>query len=195
MTLLRRGLLLLLLLVVTVWLAASAALALWLPAGWQVVNWPLSVPGLAAVSPEGARLRWSPLDWRGLRLTGQNFTPRGSRLGQVTALDAELVWRGPPGLDVAAWRQAGGHVEVAGLSVVWGPLRFSGTGELRPTEEGALRGPLRGRLEGLDGAMGMLSQAGIVAPGAQARGEVELPLTLYRDGRVLLGPLLIANWR
>lgn len=195
MRLLRRGLLLLLLLAVTAWLAASAALAAWLPAGWHVANWPLSAPGLAAVSPEGARLRWSPLDWRGLRLTGQNFTPRGSRLGQVTALDAELALRGPPGLDATAWRLAGGHVEVTGLSVVWGPLRFSGTGVLRPTEEGALSGPLRGRMEGLDGATSMLSQAGIITPGNRVRGEVELPLTLYRDGRVMLGPLLIASWR
>jgi len=195
MTLLRRALLMLVLLLAAAWLLASAALAFWLPPGWQVANWPLSVPGLAATSPEGAVLRWSPLDWRGLRLTGQNFTPRGSRLGQVTALDAELSVRGPPGLDAAAWRTAGGAIEITGLSVIWGPLRFSGAGELRPGEDGALRGPLRGRLEGLEGAMAMLSQAGIVAPGARARGEVELPLALYRDGRVMLGPLLVANWR
>ena len=195
MTLLRRSLLAALLLAVGLWLAASAALAIWLPPGWHLSQWPLSVPGLAVTSPEGAVLRWSPVNWRAVRLNGQDFTPRGSRLGPVTALDAELAWRGPPSLDAAAWRQAGGHIEVVGLSVVWGPLRFSGVGELRPMEDGGLRGPMRGRLAGLDGALPMLAQAGIVTPGARLQGEVELPLALHRDGRVMLGPMLVANWR
>lgn len=195
MRLLRRILLIMILMAVTVWLAASAGLALWLPQGWRVSNWPLSVPGLEAMSPEGAMLRWTPLDWRGLRVAGQDFTPRGSRLGPITALDSELTLRGPLGLDLASWRQAGGHVEVVGLSILWGPLRFSGAGELRLTEDGALQGPLRGRLEGLDGAMAMLSQSGVVGTGGRIQGDVELQFALLRDGRIMLGPLMIASWR
>ena len=193
--LLRRTLLLLLAVVVSAWLAASAALAIWLPAGWRVSNWPLSVPGFSAISPEGVTLRWSPRDWRGLRATGQNFTPRGSSLGQISTLDAEFALRGPVGLDEAAWRQSGGHVEVVGLSILWGPLRFSGIGELRPAEDGSLQGSLRGRLEGLEGALATLVQNGIVSGGVRSSGQVELPLALLRDGRVMLGPLLIADWR
>jgi hypothetical protein len=191
----RRALLALVLLLAMSWLAASAALAIWLPPDWRVYNWPLSVPGLAAMSPEGAILRWTPRDWRTLRLTGQNFMPRGSRLGLVTTVDAELALRGPLSLDMEGWRQGGGHVEVVGLSIVWGPLRFSGTGELRPSEDGALRGPLQGRLEGLEGATAMLSQTGILGDRSRIQGEVQLPLALFPDGRVMLGPLLLANWR
>ena len=88
MKLLRRGLLLLVLTAAGAWLAASAALAFGLPVGWHIARWPVSIPGLAATSPEGVTLRWSPVDWRGLRLAGQNFIPRGSRLGAVTTLDA-----------------------------------------------------------------------------------------------------------
>lgn len=140
-------------------------------------------------------VRWTPRDWRGLRVTGQNFTPRGSRLGPITAVDAELALRGPLSLDMASWRLGGGHVEVVGLSILWGPLRFSGFGELTPSEDGTLQGPLRGRLEGLDRATAMLSQTGILGTGSRVQGEVQLPLALLPDGRVLLGPLLIANWR
>jgi hypothetical protein len=193
--LLRRALLVVFSIVVTAWLAASAALAIGLPFGWRMSNWPLSVPGFAAMSPEGVVLRWTPMDWRGLRVTGQNFTPRGSRLGPIRALDAELALRGPPGLDGTAWRQAGGHVEVVGLSILWGPLRFSGAGELRPTEDGAMRGPLRGRLEGLDGAMAILLRSATLGTATRVQGEVELPLSLLRDGSIMLGPLLIASWR
>lgn len=190
----RRFLLAMLLLAVGAWLALSGAVAWALPAGWHLTGWPLSVPGLAAVSPEGARARWSPLDWRTLRLTGQDFTPKGSRLGPIGALDAELTLRGSPSLSEATWRAAGGFVEVRGLSVVWGPLRFSGAGALRPEDDG-LRGPLRGRMEGLDGAMALLGRTGIIAPGTRAQGDVELPLAMLRDGRVMLGPLLVATWQ
>lgn len=192
MTMLRRWLLVLLMIPVAAWLIASAALALCLPTGWRVRDWPVSVPGLAVATSEGALLRWSPMDWRGMRLTGQNFTPRGSRLGPVTALDAELALRGPVFLNR---RLEGTHIEVTGLSVVWGPLRFSGSGQLFAMDDGSLSGPLRGRMEGFQGAMAMLSQTGILSGGARAGGEVELPLALHRDGRVMLGPLLIANWR
>ena len=195
MKLLRRGLLLLVLTAAGAWLAASAALAYGLPVGWHIARWPVSIPGLAATSPEGVTLRWSPVDWRGLRLAGQNFTPRGSRLGSVTALDAEVVLRGPPGLDAVTWRLAGGHLEITGLSVLWGPLRFSGAGTLWPSEDDALTGSLRGRMEGGDGALGMLARAGMIGTGGRAGGEVELPLAFHRDGRVMLGPLLVAQWR
>ena len=99
---LRRILLVMVLGVAVLWLGASAALALLLPPGWAVTQWPLSVPGLAAQSPEGALLRWSPAEWRVLRVSGNNITPRGSRLGPITALDAELEGAGmPPFANVA----------------------------------------------------------------------------------------------
>ncbi len=198
MSLLRSLLLLAVLVVAGAWLAASAALHLLLPAGWQMANWPMTVPGFAVTSPEGATLRWTPMDWRAMRVAGQGVSPRGGGLGRITALDAELEWHGPLAMP-AAWREAGGYVEVRGLSVVWGPLRFSGAGELRPVPEGGLQGPLRGRLEGYAEAAALLARAGVIsqadarATATPAGREVELPLSL-RNGRLMLGPLPLAVW-
>lgn len=200
MSALRSILLTLVLLVAGSWLAASAALALLLPQGWQVSNWPLSVPGFAVASPEGAVLAWTPVSARDLRISGQNITPRGGGLGRINALDAEITVHGPPSLTRAAWAEAGGHVEIRGLTVLWGPLRFSGAGEMRPDSEGGLRGPLRGRLEGFSEAAGLLARAGIISQ-SEARNagnplgrDVELPISLDR-GRLMLGPLPLAVWR
>lgn len=200
MSTLRSLLLTLVLLVIGAWLAAGAALALFLPQGWGVTNWPLSVPGFAVKSPEGARLSWTPWAWRDLRITGQNITPRGGGLGRITTFDAELTLHGPPTLPVQAWGDAGGFVEIRGVTVLWGPLRFSGAGALRPAPEGGLRGPLRGRLDGFSEAAGALARAGIITQ-AEARGagnplgrEVEMPLAI-QDGRLMLGPLPLAVWR
>ena len=193
MKLVRRLLLALLLLAAGAWLALSGAVAWALPPGWQLTNWPLSLPGLAAVSAEGLRARWSPLDWRGMRLSGQNFTPRGSRLGPITALDAELRLEGP----FAARRESPwldfGAVAVPGLSVIWGQLRFTGLGALE-REAGGLAGQLHGRVEGLESAMGQIARAGaitVMRPG----GEVTLPVSVLSDGRIMLGPVPVANWR
>ncbi len=200
MRVLRSLLLTLVLVVAGGWLAAGAALALLLPQGWHIANWPLSVPGFAVTSPEGALLAWTPKAWRDLRVTGQNISPRGGGLERITALDAEITLHGPPALTLPAWAEGGGHVEIRGLTVLWGPLRFSGAGEMRPAPEGGLRGPLRGRLEGFAEAAGLLARAGIITQ-ADARNagnplgrEVELPLALER-GRLMLGPLPLAVWR
>lgn len=193
MRLLRRILLAAILLLAGTWLAAGAALAWWLPAGWAVTHWPMSVPGLAARSPEGAVLRWTPLDWRDLRVSGQNITPPGSRLGPITALDGELTWHGSLPTRRAVPPDA--RLEIVGLSVLWGPLRFSGAGELLPDGEGGLRGPVRGRIEGLGGELAALARSGLIQSSGGARGEVTLPLSLLRDGRLMLGPLLLAHWQ
>ncbi len=189
MRLLRRVLLVMVLGIAALWLGASAGLALLLPQGWAVANWPLSVPGLAAHSPEGALLRWSPWEWRVLRVTGNNITPRGSRLGPITALDAELEGLGSPPF-------AEGPLAIRGLSVVWGPLRFSGTGELHPDDQGGLQGTLRGRMEGYAELASQLSRAGLSASGPTiaAGRDMQLPVSL-RDGQLTVGFVPLMNLR
>ncbi len=183
---LRRILLVLVLGIATLWLGASAGLAMLLPPGWAVANWPLSVPGLAANSPEGALVRWSPWEWRVLRVTGTNITPRGSRLGVITALDAELEGIGMPPF-------AEGPLNIRGLSVVWGPLRFSGAGEMHRDDLGGLQGVVRGRMEGYAELASMLSRGGLAAagPSIAAGRDIQLPVSL-RDGQLTVGfvPLL-----
>ena len=178
---LRRILLMMVLGVAVLWLGASAALALLLPPGWAVTQWPLSVPGLSAQSPEGALLRWSPAEWRVLRVSGNNITPRGSRLGPITALDAELEGTGMPPF-------ANGRLGIRGLSVVWGPLRFSGTGEMQPDDLGGLQGTLRGRMEGYAELATLLSRAGVSAgvPSISAGRDMQVPISL-RDGQLTVG--------
>ena len=139
------------------------------------------MPGLAAQSPEGALLRWSPAEWRVLRVSGNNITPRGSRLGPITALDAELEGAGMPPF-------ANGPLSIRGLSVVWGPLRFSGTGEMQRDDLGGLQGTLRGRMEGYAELASLLSRAGVSAgaPSISAGRDMQVPVSL-RDGQLTVG--------
>jgi hypothetical protein len=185
MRLLRRILLVVVLGLATLWLGASAGLAMLLPTGWAVTQWPLSVPGLAALSPEGALVRWTPWEWRVLRVTGNNITPRGSRLGPITTLDAELEGQG-------SLPFAEGPLAIRGLSVVWGPLRFSGTGALERDDLGGLQGMVRGRMEGHAELTSLLSRAGV--PAIASGRDVQLPVSL-RDGQLTVAFVPVLSLR
>lgn len=188
------------------WFLAAAALALALPPGWKLREWPISFPGFTVIAPQGAALRWSPQDWRRLRVTGQGLVVPGHPWGLLTTLDAELVLRGPltfstnlPGL-LAAWRDDGGVLELRGFSLLWGPLRVSGAGELRLSFEGLPEGAFRGRIEGLAESAAALAAAGIIPPAeARAAGLFQDPaqgvaLSL-RDGFLVLGTLPVLPLR
>lgn len=182
------------------WCAAAAALALALPPGWGLREWPISFPGFTVVAPQGAALRWSPLDGRVVRVTGRGLEMPRHPWGRLGTLDAELVLQGPlaPSASLAgmlaAWRDAGGVLELRGLSLLWGPLRVSGGGELRLTAAGAWQGAFRGRIEGMAESAQALAAAGLVTPAeARAAGLFQDPaqnvaLSL-RDGFLVLGTL------
>jgi len=192
------------------WCLAGAALAWSLPPGWKLREWPISFPGFTVIAPPGAALRWSPLDWRRLRVAGQGLEmpgPHGGHpWGRLAALDAELVLHGPlapggglPGM-LTAWRDAGGVLELRGFSLLWGPLRVSGAGELRLSVEGGLTGVLHGRIEGLAESAAALAAAGMIPPAeARAAGMVRdaaqgTALSL-RDGFLVLCTLPVLPLR
>lgn len=89
------------------WCMAAAALALALPPGWMLREWPISFPGFTIIAPWGAALRWSPLDWRLLRVSGQGLAMQGHPWGRLTTLDAALVLHGPLSIGGGAARHAG----------------------------------------------------------------------------------------
>lgn len=188
------------------WCAGAVALAWSLPAGWKLREWPISFPGYTVVAPQGAALRWSPLDWRLLRVAGQGLEMPGHPWGRLAALDAELVLHGPlspggglPGM-LAAWRDDGGYLELRGFSLLWGPLRATGAGELRLSIEGTLQGSFVGRMDGVTESAQALAAAGLITP-AEARqaGLFQDPARGVamglRDGFLVLGTLPVLPLR
>lgn len=123
------------------------------------------------------------------------------------AYSADLVGAIPPGepaAALAAWRDAGGLLEVTDLALIWGPLDVRADGTLtldtllRP--QGAFSARIAGLPELLDAAVahGMMQPGTAaalnfavltLAEGRDATGRpiVRLPVTL-QDGRVFLGP-------
>lgn len=106
---------------------------------------------------------------------------------------------GLPGM-LAAWRDDDGHVELRGFSLLWGPLRATGAGELRLSVEGRVEGGFRGRVEGLAESARALAAAGLLPPAeAHQAGLFQDPaqgiaLSL-RDGFVMLGTLPVLPLR
>lgn len=143
-------------------------------------------------------------DWAG--------NPLG-RTVQAVSLRAETVGPVPRGGDaraLAAWREAGGAVDIPALRLDWGAMRLDGAGRigldrwLRP--HGALALTIAGYREALDGAVaaGMMDRGAaqgvtlalslMARPGADGRPAVAAPLRL-EDGLLSLGPLAIARLR
>ncbi|MCS6891985.1 MAG: DUF2125 domain-containing protein [Rhodovarius sp.] len=203
---LRRLLAALLLLPLLAWLTGSAALALLLPEGWRLIDWPGGFPGYALRSPPGVELRWSPLEPRRLRIGGAAVTWPGHPLGRLASLDAELVLEGPLGLPgsllsgggligvAARWRDDGGRIVIRDVGLVWGPLRAAGEGELRWVLDGGLLGSFRGRLEGEREAAALFAAAGLIGRreaeivGLFPEREVQRAL-FVKDGVLVLGIL------
>src|SRR5258708_9965787 len=121
----------------------------------------------------------------------------------VTASLFGSLEAGPPARTLAAWRDAGGIVEIGRLDLIWGPLNLTGNGtvslddSMRPL--GAGTAAIRGWEQTLDRlvavgavqsrqasiARAVLSALSKPTPGG---AEVTVPLTA-QDGRLSVGPV------
>lgn len=130
---------------------------------------------------------------------------------RIESFDSRLVLTGalafPAGIDeIAAWRDAGGTLEVERIAVAWGDVAFDGEGSLALDERMRPIGALTLRVERPRAIFEWLAAQDMIdpsvrpfLPGALAAleqgtqgGPLTLPLTL-QDGRIFLGPLPIAR--
>ena len=145
-----------------------------------------------------------------LDLGDGDIGPLGSRI-ESAALDASLL--GPPPrsgerADIAAWRDAGGTVDVHRLELLWGPVEMNAEGTVALDAEFRPIGALTAEIEGVDAVIDGFNQLGTLGDmGAEAAkfvldlmsetraGDgarvVTLPLTA-QDGQLYLGPVPIA---
>lgn len=111
---------------------------------------------------------------------------------------------GEPAAALAAWRDAGGLLEVTDVQLTWGPLDVRANGTATLDEALRPQGAFSARIAGLPEMLDTAVAQGIMQPGAAAalrlavltlaeardatgRPIVRLPVTL-QDGRVFLGP-------
>jgi hypothetical protein len=115
---------------------------------------------------------------------------------------------GAPKEAAAAWRDAGGTVEVQHLGLQWGVLELNGSGtlaldpDLQP--EGALSGAIAGydkliaafvdsgRLRGSDAQIARLALSFLAKPGPEGRPEIATSFTL-QNGDMRLGPIKLGK--
>lgn len=109
--------------------------------------------------------------------------------------------------EIAAWRDAGGTLEIERIAVRWGDVRFDGEGSLALDERMRPMGALTLEVENPRAIFEWLLDQGTIdpsvrpfLPGALAAleqgtrgGPLILPLTL-QEGRIFLGPLPIARF-
>jgi len=137
--------------------------------------------------------------------------PAGLPLGQhISGADAQFSITGalPRGTDtaaIAAWRDAGGTIEVGKLHIAWGDVRADADGTLaldasmRPL--GALTARVRGHNALIDAAVasGQMSaddagtaKSALSLLALAAGGVLSVPVEL-QDGRAYLGPVAVAR--
>jgi hypothetical protein len=110
----------------------------------------------------------------------------------------------PPRRAAAAWRDAGGTLELDHLDARWGPLAVSGSGTLALDAELQPIASLSGGVEGYDKLIGALVAAGrvragdariaqmalamLARPSPDGRPRISTPFTI-QNGEMYLGPL------
>ncbi len=150
------------------------------------------------------------LDVAGIALPAALDGPLGRAVPRFV-LDATLPPPQPASLSaagLAAWRAAGGRVDIAKISLAWGPLALEGRGTA--TLDSALRpeGRIDSRIAGWRPAIDAFVAAGRMAPrdgalaaafldlmarrDADGRASIAVALTA-RKGRLYLGPIAIAR--
>ncbi|MEE9208932.1 MAG: DUF2125 domain-containing protein [Kiloniellales bacterium] len=132
--------------------------------------------------------------------------PLGERVERI-AFEATLIGiipKGPPAEALARWRDAGGLIEIAALTLVWGPLELAAEGTAALDQELRPQGAFTARIHGLPETLDAFAAHGLIEPGvalalrftalvlatrkdASGRAVVELPITL-QDGLFYLGP-------
>jgi hypothetical protein len=110
----------------------------------------------------------------------------------------------PPRQAAAAWRDAGGTIEIERVALRWGTLAITGSGTMALDAELQPIGSFSGAIEGYDELMSALVTAGrlragdaglarmalgfLARPGAGGRPQIATSLTI-QDGQMLLGPV------
>ena len=109
----------------------------------------------------------------------------------------------PPREAAAAWRDAGGTIELDKLAVRWGELGISGSGTLALDREMQPEGAFSGALQGSDKLMAVLRDAGLLGMGDMVVARLALSLLSkpgpdgkpqiaasfrVQDGELFLGP-------
>lgn len=145
-----------------------------------------------------------------LDLSDGDMGPLGSRI-ETVALDASLLGPLPRSGDrgaIAAWRDAGGTIDVHRLELLWGPVEMNAQGTVALDAEFRPIGALTAEIEGVDAVIDGFKRLGTLGDmGAEAAkfvlglmsetraGDgarvVTLPLTA-QDGQLYLGPVPIA---
>ena len=132
---------------------------------------------------------------------------------QMDHLRFEATWRGPvpPGRltdALAAWRDQGGTVDLAGIDLGWGPLSAMADGTLALDKDMQPLGAFSARLVGVDAildaliASGQIPQANasiarlglsmMAQRGADGTPQLKTPVTV-QDGAVYMGPAKLAK--
>jgi len=149
------------------------------------------------------------LELLGLTLPADQAPVLGRTIARIAVRAAVLgpVFPGRLPTVLAAWRDAGGTVEVTGLSLGWGPLAADGEGTLALDERLQPQGAMTARLAGFEQTLQALVEARLVQPkhGAlvgfalnamatrPADGGapyIEAPVTI-QEGRLFVGPVAL----
>ncbi|MGB6085995.1 DUF2125 domain-containing protein, partial [Parvibaculum sp.] len=109
-----------------------------------------------------------------------------------------------------AWQAAGGTLAISDLIVKWGPLDLTASGELSLDARNRLAGRLDARVSDFEKLVETMVREGVVKEEearialaglvliSQFQGrrsnEVQLPI-IFREGRLFLGPLAVAELR
>ncbi len=128
---------------------------------------------------------------------------------EIETLDLVATFRGewppgPPPEALAAWRAAGGVVDVTDLKLVWGPASLASEGSLTVDEEMRPLGAFTVRLGGYEALLDLIAQArridgtqiallklllgSMAREDAQGRSTVQFPVSA-QDGRLFFGPV------
>ena len=129
----------------------------------------------------------------------------------VSRAELQLTVTGRPPLDaplpqaLAAWRDAGGTLEVQAVTLDWGELSMQGSGTLAVDGEMRPMGSLTAKIRGYDVLLDAARDDGQITDGATRAakavlgllaaangGMLSVPVRL-QDGQAFLGPVLIAR--
>jgi hypothetical protein len=125
------------------------------------------------------------------------------------------IQAGPPRVAAAAWRDAGGTVELDRFALRWGDVAVNGSGTIALGPDMQPIGAFSGAVSGLDELLKALAAAGqlrmgdltlarlglaaLAKPGPNGKPEVSTSFTI-QNGQMYLGPLKLGpapriNWQ
>ncbi len=147
----------------------------------EVVGGPLLLRRAALVLPqEGAfDLALEGLAPPGLPPAALALGPEVQFMGIQGMLTAPLPTGATPAMQAAAWRNAGGRLDLRALDLTWGPVQAGAQGELALDAALQPTGRLTLTLAGLREGLAALSAAGVIEPG-NARTLLALGSMLQR---------------